>query len=187
MAAAALALTALFNAACDNEPPFTVHNDLQIGDRVLPACIARDGTRAQYVRTRTNDSPYAYKMIRGVLPPQDNIPSAPGAYIVLPEPFTNQMKNLMLAFVVAHECAHHRLGHSEDSTFIPQTTEMMRQAEAEADCAAVSIMRYDYGLTTKETMRGVEDFFGFLARQNDNVTTIHGDATERHARTLSCF
>ena len=182
-----MTLTTLFNAACDNSPPYTVHSDIQIGDRVLPACIARDGTRATYVTTRTNGSPYAYKMIPGILPPEENIPSVPGAYIVLPEPFTAQMKNLMLAFVVAHECAHHMLGHTEDSPYVANDVEMMRLFEAAADCAAISIMRVKYGLTEKETMQGVEGFFHFLANQYDNDPTIHGSAAERHARTLSCF
>lgn len=186
MTAATLALTAIFNSACDNGPSYTVHADVQIGDNVLPACIARDGTRAVYVSTRTDDSPYAYKMIPGILPPNDNIPSAPGAYIVLPEPFMGRMKDLMAAFVIAHECAHHKLGHTEDSTYAGNDLDLMRQFEAEADCEAVNIMRRHYGMTVKQTMQGIEGFFLFLAQEN-NDPTYHGTATERHARTLSCL
>lgn len=185
--AAALALTSLFNAACDSETPYTVHSGIQIGDRVLPACVARDGTVVQYVSVRTNDSPYAYKMIPGILPPEPNIPSTPGAYIVVPQPFAARMSNLMLAYVIAHECAHHSLGHSEDSTYAPDDLDLMRRFEAEADCAAVSIMRVKYGLTDKEILQGTEDFFRYLAQQENNDPIIHGSATERHARTLSCF
>lgn len=186
-AAAALTLTALFNSACDNGPHYTVHPAIQIGDRVLPACVARDGTVVQYVSTRTDDTPYAYKMIPGILPPEADIPAAPGAYIVIPAPFAAQMKNLMMAFVVAHECAHHALGHTEDSTYAGNDADLMRRFEAEADCAAVGIMRVKYGLSDKETMQGVEGFFRFLASQYDNDTTIHGSAAERHARALSCM
>lgn len=185
--AAALTLTALFNVACDNEPPYTLHSRIQIGDRVLPSCVARDGTVAQYVSIRANDSPYAYKMIPGILPPEPNIPSAPGAYIVVPAPFAARMSNLMMTYVIAHECAHHMLGHSEDSTYAGNDIKLMRVFEAEADCAAVGIMRAKYGMSDTEILQATEEFFRYLARQEDNDPTIHGDATERHARTLACF
>lgn len=186
-AAATLALATIFNRAADDDQSYTIHSNVQIGDQTLPVCKARDGAIVQYVSNRSQGSPYAYTIEPGLIPPENNVPATPGAYIVLPDAFSAQMTSLMMKFIIAHECAHHRLGHTVDGSYAGHDIELMRTFEAEADCAAVQIMRRHYGMTEKDVIAGTEQFFRFLAEDTENDPTIHGTAVERHARALSCL
>lgn len=71
------------------------------------------------------------------------------------------------AFIAAHECAHHTLGHTfeaYDNGFIPQ--DRHHQYERQADCEAIRRIAQDYGYSGRDV---VSDIFDELAQVNQQI------------------
>lgn len=82
------------------------------------------------------------------------------------------------AFIAAHECAHHTLGHTYeayDNGFVPQ--DRHHRYERQADCEAIRRIAIDYGYRGREL---VADVFDELEQVNASI--ISGLRLEREER-----
>jgi hypothetical protein len=171
-------------------PPGTVPAQsipTHIGTLSVPACAARDGTPVQYVVDEGPlDSPFAYKTRGGLAETielaESGLPSEPGAYIVLNTRLLGMMSGDRKMLVMAHECAHQRLGH----TGRPITSEkQVRRYENEADCEAVKIMRREFGYSSAQIRHAIGIFKQPPFNSADD--SEHGTGSERYARSLKCM
>jgi hypothetical protein len=182
-----------FNAAAVPLPPVRQPLDL-IADREtglpMPVCIARDGGTVQYVVDSINefDSPYAYKS--GGTPAEiaeyaeQGLPGEAGTYIVYNLAFMKSLARETQAFVGAHECAHQKLGHTDNMN---PTLEETQKNEQEADCEAVRIMRHTYGMSADSIRAGIRKFFTSALFEGSEEDIEHGSGAERYKLTLQCI
>ena len=157
----------------------------------IPACHTRAGARVHFRPVARLDTlamayiaPHGdYRTARELR--RDGLPSAPGAYVVYNPSLLARMAPETQRQVMAHECAHHRLGHTENSN--PSAREERRNEE-EADCAAVGIMRRDYGMSRAEIKRGLRVFLSpMFAGLSSVETASHGSGRQRYNLGLRCL
>jgi hypothetical protein len=70
------------------------------------------------------------------------------------------------AFIAAHECAHHSLGHSYeayDNGFVAQ--DRHHRYERQADCEAIRRIALDYGYRGRETVAAIFDELALVNEQ----------------------
>jgi hypothetical protein len=174
-------------------PP--VRNPLDvIADRAtglpMPVCIANDGTQVQYIVDSVSefDSPFAYKSTGSpddiAANAEEGLPGAAGAYIVYNLAFMKSLSRESQAFVAAHECVHHKLGHTDVQQ---PSLEQVQESEKQADCEAVRIMHNSYGMNTNSIRAGIRRFFTSAIFEGSEEDIEHGSGTERYKLTLQCI
>lgn len=80
------------------------------------------------------------------------------------------------AFIAAHECAHHSLGHSYeayDNGFVAQ--DRHHRYERQADCEAIRRIVLDYGYSGRETVSAIFDELALVNEQIIRGLPIEAD------------
>lgn len=157
----------------------------------IPACHTRGGIPVQFRAVAHLDTlAVAYIAPRGDRRAarelrRDGLPSAPGAYVAYNPRLLARMTPETQRQVLAHECAHHRLGHTENRNPTPRQE---RRNEEEADCVAIGIMRRDYRMSNAEIKRGLQVFLSpmFMGLSAAEAAS-HGTGRERHRLGMRCL
>ncbi|MBU0800463.1 MAG: hypothetical protein KKA05_05600, partial [Alphaproteobacteria bacterium] len=112
----------------------------------------------------------------------DGLPHRAGAYVVINKALLSMVPPETRAHILAHECAHQRLGHTAHA---PGNFRQLARAEAEADCEAVKIMRREFNMTNEAILRGLRAFKSPLLSGGED--TEHGSGTSRFHRGVACM
>lgn len=157
----------------------------------IPACQTRGGMPVQFrAVARLDTLAIAYIVQRGDRRAarelrREGLPSAAGAYVVYNPRLLSRMAPETQRQVLAHECAHHRLGHTENQN---PTAREERRNEEEADCAAIGIMRRDYRMSNAQIKRGLQVFLSpMFMGLSAAETASHGTGRERHRLGMRCL
>lgn len=162
----------------------------------LLRCQNQSGRPVTFIIAKLTDtpSPYAYSVRRSGDAPLDDgsIPQTRGHYIVIPESFTSHGPDLY-KFAVAHECSHHRLGHTEellDNGFFVSADDILI-AEREADCDAAGLLITDYNLSKNAAAQVIRNAFNApIIREHDTPDSpgrTHDNSSQRVRATLACL
>jgi len=183
------ALTGVGNAQASSRTPRAAGPILQ--GAAIPACHARDGARVRFRAVAHLDTlAIAYTAPRGDRRAvrelrRDGLPHAVGAYVVYNPALLSRMAPETQRQVLAHECAHHRLGHTENANPSPRVE---RRNEEQADCAAIGIMRRDYQMSRAEIKRGLQVFLSpMFAGLSAADTASHGSGRQRYNLGMRCL
>ena len=183
------ALTGVGDAQASSRTPRVPGTVLQ--GAAIPACHTRGGARVRFRAVAHLDtlamaytaSPRDRRATRELR--RDGLPDAAGAYVVYNPALLSRMAPQTQRQVLAHECAHHRLGHTENANPSPRVE---RRNEEQADCAAVGIMRRDYQMSRAEIKRGLQVFLSpMFAGLSAAETASHGSGRQRYNLGMRCL
>lgn len=175
---------------------YTSGVQISVHGQTLPRCETPNGRAVTFVLSPSDaiPSPYAYSLGRGDYAPlmDGSIPQTRGNYIVIPQSFTTQSSGL-LYFSVAHECAHHTLGHTWHlrDNWQSLTADEIRQSERAADCHAARSLMTDYGMDRDQAAATIRAAFSAPIIRNADEESLrvgtHDSAATRSNYALACL
>jgi hypothetical protein len=197
---------------------YTEGTQLSVDGQTLPRCYTPNGNAVTFFLTEsdTTPGPYAYsvanssdtlstesgtpktsrsyivQLIRALTLADNSIPQTPGDYIIIPQSFTQQSAAL-INFTIAHECAHHTLGHAQMLRDNWRTTSVdwIIESERAADCHAAKSLISDFGYNRDQAAEIIRTAFDApLVKshdESDRRAATHDDSATRKSHALACL